>query len=60
VLFQTHITPSTNQRQYDTARDGRLLIETDLVDRSNERIHLPLNWKPPARWFTLNSSSGAS
>ena len=49
-LFQTHINQATNRQQYDVARDGRLLILTDLPDTSAEPIHLLLNWQPaPAR-----------
>jgi hypothetical protein len=49
ALFQTHTTGGTNRQQYDVARDGRFLINTDLADTSNEPIHLLLNWKPPAK-----------
>jgi dipeptidyl aminopeptidase/acylaminoacyl peptidase len=49
ALFQTHITPATNRQQYDIARDGRFLINTDLADTSTEPIHLLLNWKPPSK-----------
>ena len=35
--------------QYDVARDGRFLINTELQDTSTEPIHLLLNWKPPAK-----------
>ena len=49
ALFQTHITRGSNRQQYDVARDGRFLINTDLADTSNEPIHLLLNWKPPAK-----------
>ncbi|MGA2714783.1 MAG: protein kinase [Bryobacteraceae bacterium] len=49
ALFQTHIAPAVNRPQYDVARDGRFLINTDLQDTSTEPIHLLLNWKPPAK-----------
>jgi len=49
VLFQTHMAPTANRPQYDVARDGRFLINTELQDASTEPIHLLLNWKPPAR-----------
>jgi hypothetical protein len=49
ALFQTHITGGANRQQYDVARDGRFLINTDLADTSTEPIHLLLNWKPPAK-----------
>jgi Tol biopolymer transport system component len=45
-LFQTHINQATNRPEYDVARDGRLLILTDLPDTSAEPIHLLLNWQP--------------
>jgi len=48
-LFQTRITPATNKQQYDVARDGRFLIDTDLPDTSTQPIHLLLNWKPPRK-----------
>jgi hypothetical protein len=46
VLFPTHITPAINKQQYDVARDGRFLINTELQETSNEPIHLLLNWRP--------------
>jgi serine/threonine protein kinase len=49
ALFQTHIALGTNKPQYDVARDGRFLIDTELADASTEPIHLLLNWKPPAK-----------
>jgi Tol biopolymer transport system component len=49
ALFQTHVTRATNKQQYDVARDGKFLINTDLADTSTEPIHLLLNWKPPVK-----------
>jgi len=50
VLFQTHINQGGgNRQQYDVAKDGRFLIDTELQDTSTEPIHLLLNWKPPAK-----------
>jgi len=49
TLFQTHIVSPGLRPQYDVARDGRFLINTDLQDTSAEPIHLLLNWKPPAK-----------
>jgi hypothetical protein len=46
-LFSTHITPGVFKPQYDVARDGRFLINTELETASSEPIHLLLNWKPP-------------
>ena len=47
ALFPTHIASGGNRQQYDVARDGRFLINTDLQDASTEPIHLLLNWHPP-------------
>ena len=49
ALFPTHIAREGNgtRPQYDVARDGRFLINTDLQDTVTEPIHLLLNWKPP-------------
>jgi Tol biopolymer transport system component len=49
ALFQMHISRSPNRQQYDVARDGRFLINTDVTDTTTEPIHLLLNWKPPAK-----------
>jgi eukaryotic-like serine/threonine-protein kinase len=49
ALFQTQIAGGVPKQQYDVARDGRFLINTELQGASNEPIHLLLNWKPPAR-----------
>ncbi len=49
ALFQTHIAPGTFKPNYDVARDGRFLIDTELDDTSTEPIHLLLNWRPPAK-----------
>jgi serine/threonine protein kinase len=49
ALFQTHIAQRPNRPQYDVARDGRFLIDTELDDASTEPIHLLLNWHPPAK-----------
>jgi len=49
ALFQTHMPVGVNRQQYDVARDGRFLINTELQDNSTEPIHLLLNWKPPAK-----------
>ena len=49
ALFQTHMAQALLKPQYDVARDGRFLIDTDLQDTSTEPIHLLLNWKPPAK-----------
>ncbi len=46
ALFQTHIQQSVQRQNYDVARDGRFLIDTELQD-TNEPIHLLLNWHPP-------------
>jgi hypothetical protein len=46
ALFQTHIVQFPIRQQYDVARDGRFLINTELQDASIEPIHLLLNWKP--------------
>ena len=35
ALFQTHITQGTNRQQYDVARDGRFLINTELERTSH-------------------------
>jgi len=47
ALFQTHIAPVSIRPNYDVARDGRFLINTELDDTSAEPIHLLLNWHPP-------------
>ena len=47
VLFQTHPAPGAFKQQYDVSRDGRFLINTDLLDTTTEPIHLLLNWHPP-------------
>jgi eukaryotic-like serine/threonine-protein kinase len=49
ALFPTHIATGVFKQQYDVARDGRFLINTELDTVSAEPIHLLLNWKPPAR-----------
>jgi len=49
LLFQTHLPLGSNRPQYDVARDGRFLINTDLQDASTEPIHLLLNWHPPSK-----------
>jgi hypothetical protein len=49
ALFQTHLAPAAFTQQYDVARDGRFLINTELQEASTEPIHLLLNWKPPAK-----------
>jgi eukaryotic-like serine/threonine-protein kinase len=49
ALFQTHIRQRSVKQQYDVARDGRFLINTDLQDTSTEPIHLLLNWKSSAK-----------
>jgi hypothetical protein len=49
ALFQTHIAPGVSRPNYDVARDGRFLIDTELDDTSTEPIHLLLNWKPPTK-----------
>jgi hypothetical protein len=49
ALFQTHPPSGFPKQQYDVARDGRFLIDTELQDASAEPIHLLLNWKPPAK-----------
>jgi hypothetical protein len=49
ALFQTHIVLLADWPQYDVARDGRFLIDTELQDASTEPIHLLLNWKPPSK-----------
>jgi serine/threonine protein kinase len=49
TLFQTRIASAVQRPQYDVARDGRFLINTELNDASAEPIHLLLNWRPPAR-----------
>ena len=48
-LFQTHIVDGPFRPQYDVARDGRFLINTELSDRSTEPIHLIQNWKPATK-----------
>jgi serine/threonine protein kinase len=47
VLFQTHTASGANKPQYDVARDGRFLINTELQDAVTEPVHLLLNWHPP-------------
>jgi hypothetical protein len=47
ALFQTHTPPRANKQQYDVARDGRFLINTELESTTNEPIHLLMNWKQP-------------
>ena len=49
ALFQTHIVVAPQKQQYDVARDGRFLINTELESATTEPIHLLLNWKPPAK-----------
>jgi Tol biopolymer transport system component len=50
ALFQTHIPQVGGARpQYDVARDGRFLIDTELQDTPADPIHLLLNWQPPAK-----------
>jgi hypothetical protein len=49
ALFQTRIAPGIYRQNYDVARDGRFLIDTELDDTSAEPIHLLMNWKPPAK-----------
>jgi Tol biopolymer transport system component/predicted Ser/Thr protein kinase len=49
ALFQTHIVQSFRRQNYDVARDGRFLIDTELQDSATEPIHLLLNWHPPAK-----------
>ncbi len=49
ALFQTNIVPDTFKPEYDVARDGRFLINTQLEDASSEPIHLLMNWKPPVK-----------
>jgi len=39
----------TLRHKIDVARDGRFLINAELDDTSSEPIHLPLNWRPPAK-----------
>jgi hypothetical protein len=43
------VTRGIQKQQYDVARDGRFLINTDIEATSSEPIHLLLNWKPPAK-----------
>lgn len=40
--------PAIRRRQYDVARDGRLLIDT-VLDAAVSPITLIQNWKPPAK-----------
>ena len=48
ALFQTYMVQGSGQKQqYDVARDGRFLINTELQEASTEPIHLLLNWHPP-------------
>jgi len=49
ALFQTHAPSFPFRPQYDVARDGRFLIDTEVETTSTEPIHLLLNWKPPAK-----------
>jgi Tol biopolymer transport system component len=49
AMFQTHIVQAPSKPQYDVARDGRFLIDTELENTSTEPIHLLQNWKPPAK-----------
>jgi Tol biopolymer transport system component len=49
ALFQTHMPSAPYRPQYDVARDGRFLIDTEAETTSSEPIHLLLNWKPPAK-----------
>jgi Tol biopolymer transport system component len=49
ALFQTQMATVANRPQYDVARDGRFLVNTELDANSTEPIHLLLNWRPPAR-----------
>jgi hypothetical protein len=48
ALFPTRAAMSAAMRQpYDVARDGRLLIDTELESATSEPIHLLLNLKAP-------------
>jgi len=49
ALFQTHSATGNIRPNYDVARDGRFLINTELDDTSSEPIHLLLNWHPPGK-----------
>ena len=49
ALFQTHIPSIAYRPQYDVARDGRFLVDTEAETTSNEPLHLLQNWKPPAK-----------
>ena len=40
TLFQTHVALGLNRPNYDVARDGWFLIDTELDDTSTEPIHL--------------------
>jgi Tol biopolymer transport system component len=44
-LFQPRIVAATTRPPYDVARDGRFLINSDVIEASTEPIHLLLNWK---------------
>jgi Tol biopolymer transport system component len=49
TLFQTLIPSNPLRPQYDVARDGRFLVNTEAEATSTEPIHLLQNWKPPAK-----------
>lgn len=49
ALFRAHMVEGSQKPQYDVARDGRFLINTELESASTEPIHLLLNWKPPKK-----------
>jgi dipeptidyl aminopeptidase/acylaminoacyl peptidase len=49
TLFQTLIPSNPLRPQYDVARDGRFLVDTEAEATSTEPIHLLLNWRPPAK-----------
>jgi hypothetical protein len=49
LLFQPRIVAATTRPAYDVARDGRFLINSDVIEASTEPIHLLLNWKQLGR-----------
>ncbi len=49
ALFLPPIVVRPNKPQYDVARDGRFLINTEVPEASAEPIHLLLNWKQPGK-----------
>ena len=49
ALFQTLVSVGVQKPNYDVARDGRILVNTELSETANEPIHLLLNWKPPSK-----------